>query len=95
MALSNSTKKILICIVIVCLILLVARSIYMNVNTLSKFKDVGPYLYAGFGDEGMYYMAQQRMAQGLNPMYAAPLRQSEMFAPVSLLEPNSVRPLET
>jgi hypothetical protein len=92
---TNSNNKILLCIAIVCLLLIVARSIYMNLNTLSNFKDVGPYLYAGFGNEGMYYMAQKRMAQGLDPMYAAPLQHSEMFAPVSLLEPNGVRPLET
>jgi hypothetical protein len=60
----------------------------------NNFKDVGPFQYAGFGDEGMYLMAQQRIAQSLNPNYAAPLS-VEHFAPVAFLAPNGVRPLET
>lgn len=60
----------------------------------NKFKDVGPFKYAGFGDEGMFLMAQQRIVQSLNPNYAAQLS-VEHFAPVALLAPNGVRPLET
>lgn len=59
----------------------------------ANFKDVGPYYSFGPENVGMYLMAQQRMQQGLDPNYAAPLKNN--FADVSLLLPNGVKPLET
>jgi hypothetical protein len=78
------------------MILLIVISYYVLSNYLmssATFKDVGPYYSFGPENVGMYLMAQQRMQQGLDPNYAAPLKSK--FADVSLLLPNGVRQLET
>ncbi len=75
------------------IVLVITYYIVQNYKSISSFKDVGPFYSFGPENVGMYLMAQQRMQQGLDPNYAAPLKNT--FADVSLLIPNSVRPLET
>lgn len=90
-------------IVVISILVVLAAIIYhsMTAGENRGFKDVGPFYSFGPENVGMYLMSQQRMAQGLDPLYATPLNPAYSLTPldpnvnVPLLAANGVRPLET
>lgn len=87
------SRKIIICSSIIFILVISYYVLTRFLFSSASFKDVGPFYSFGPENVGMYLMAQQRMQQGLDPNYAAPIKSK--FADISLLLPNGVRPLET